>query len=456
VAARPYTPSVVRSDHGGPPSTGVWSALDRFASRRGAIAAVAGLALVVRLAYLWLATWNVQPRSDAVQYLDLGRVLSNGQGYVDIYPQLYLHQTAFRPPGYPSVLGLMFTVTGPSYDAARYLNVLLGTAVVVCTFLLVRRHLGPRAAVVTAVLVTFIPNFLANDTYPLSDALSMLLLVGVMWFLLERNWWASGLLLGTLVLTRPSAQFLVVVAAVWLWHRLGWRTGWRQALGLALIVGVFMGGWMVRNWVQLGEPVFVTSNGFNLAARYSKPATDDETFIDANADPRFDDIRLTQFNETEWDRTLRQRALDNIKDDPAVVPEVVWRNVRDYLELRSRSSNDHAESIDGRSMTVRDWTLWLFYPFAVIGTIALWLRRRLPLVGLAGITAIYFFLVTVAFASPPRLRAPVELMWAIGIGALFAVTRSNDDEADRDDTDDTNDSGDPGDESHRPAELAPT
>jgi hypothetical protein len=47
-------------------------------------------------------------------------------------------------------------------------------------------------------------------------------------------------------------------------------------------------------------------------------------------------------------------------------------------------------------------------------------------------------------------------MWAIGIGALFAVTRSNDDEADRDDTDDTNDSGDPGDESHRPAELAPT
>jgi hypothetical protein len=127
--------------------------------------------------------------------------------------------------------------------------------------------------------------------------------------------------------------------------------------------------------------------------------------------------------------------------------------VRDYLELRSRSSNDHAESIDGRSMTVRDWTLWLFYPFAVIGTIALWLRRRLPLVGLAGITAIYFFLVTVAFASPPRLRAPVELMWAIGIGALFAVTRSNDDE---DDTDDTDDTGDPGDESHRPAELAPT
>ena len=252
----------------------------------------------------------------------------------------------------------------------------------------------------------------------------MLLLVGVLWFLLEENWWASGLLLGALVLTRPSAQFLVVVVAIWLWHRLGWRAGWRQAIGLTAIVAVFMGGWMVRNWVQLGEPVFVTSNGFNLAARYSKPATDDESFVDAKADPRFDDTRLSEFNETEWDRVLRQKALDNIRAHPSVVPGVVARNISTYFEFGD--SNDRAERIDGRSMTIRDWTLWLFYPFAVVGTVALWLRRRLPLVGLAGVTAIYFFVVTVAFASPPRLRAPVELMWAIGIGALFVVRRPRD------------------------------
>ncbi|HEY6531145.1 MAG TPA: glycosyltransferase family 39 protein, partial [Acidimicrobiales bacterium] len=172
-----------RSDHGGRPSTGLLSAVDRAAAGRWAVAAVAGLALVVRLAYLWFASWNAEPLSDAVQYLDLGRVLSDGQGYVDTYPQLYIHQTAFRPPGYPGLLGLLFTATGPSYEAARYLNVVLGTAVVAWTFLLVRRHLGPRAAVVTALLVTFIPNFLGNDTYPLSDTLSMLLLVGVLWFL---------------------------------------------------------------------------------------------------------------------------------------------------------------------------------------------------------------------------------------------------------------------------------
>ena len=385
------------------------------------MAVVAAVALAVRLAYLWLGTWDLGPRSDAKQYLDLGRALSDGQGYVDVYPQLALHQTAFRPPGYPGVLGLVFTVTGPSYEAARYLNVVLGTAVVVATFLLVRRHLGPRAAAVTALLVAFIPNFLANDTYPLSDTLSMLLLVGVLWFLLERNWWASGLLLGALVLTRPSAQFLVVVAAIWLWHRIGWRTGWRPALGLTLIVAVCMGGWVVRNWVQVGEPVFVTSNGFNLAARYSEPATDDDGFVDAQADPRFSDIALTIFKEAEWDRALRRLALDNIRDHPSVVPEVVWRNTTGFFEVGDAQLNDDAERVDGRNETVRDWTLWAFYPFAVAGTVALWLRRRLPLVGLAGVTAVYFFVVTVAFASPPRLRAPVELMWAIGIGALFTV-----------------------------------
>lgn len=389
---------------------------------------VAAVALVARLAYLWLQTWNVEARSDAIQYMDLGRVLSDGQGYVDTYPQIVLHQTAFRPPGYPGLLAVLFSVTGPSYEAARYLNVVLGTGVVVWTFLLVRRHLGPRPAVVTAALVAFIPNFLGNDTYPLSDSLSMLLLVGVLWFLLERNWWASGLLLGALVLTRPSAQFFVVVVAVWLWHRLGWRAGWRQALGLTLIVGVCMGGWTVRNWVELGEPVFVTSNGFNLAARYSRAATDDEAFVDANADPRFEDVRLTQFDETKWDRVLRKKALDNIRENPRVVAQVVGRNVSGFFELGEYQANDNADRIDGRSVTIRDWTLWLFYPFAVVGTVALWLRRRAPLVGLAGVTAIYFFVVTVAFASPPRLRAPVELMWAIGIGALFMARRARDEE----------------------------
>jgi hypothetical protein len=395
------------------------SAVDRWAAGRWAVAVVAGVALAARLAYLWLATWDVPPRSDAVQYMDLGRVLADGLGYVDTFPQLALHQTAFRPPGYPAVLGLLFTATGPSYQAARYLNVALGVGVVVWTFLLVRRHLGPRAAALTGLLVAFIPNFLGNDTYPLSDTLSMLLLVGLLWFLLERNWWASGLLCGALVLTRPSAQFLVVVVAVWLWHRIGWRRGWKAALGLTAIVAVVMGGWVVRNWVQLGEPLFVTSNGFNLAARYSKAATDDGAFVDANADPRFEDIRLTQFDEAVWDRTLRDIALDNVTANPSVVPRVVAGNVAGFFEL-DQETNDNADHIDGRSGTVRDWTLWAFFPFAVVGTAALWLRRRLELVGLAGVVAVYFFVVTVAFASPPRLRAPVELMWAIGIGALAA------------------------------------
>jgi hypothetical protein len=118
---------------------------------------------------------------------------------------------------------------------------------------------------------------------------------------------------------------------------------------------------------------------------------------------------------------LRQLALDNIRAHPSVVPKVIAGNVVDYFELGERSRAEDEDRLDGRSDTVRTWTLWLFYPFAIGGTVALWLRRRLPLVGLAGLTAIYFFVLTVAFTSPPRLRAPVELMWAIGIGSLFAL-----------------------------------
>jgi hypothetical protein len=77
----------------------------------------------------------------------------------------------------------------------------------------------------------------------------------------HRPGWA-GAACGLLVLTRPSAQLLVVVVAAWLI----WRAGWRSAVRFGVVTIVVVAPWVFRNWVIVGTPTVVTSNGFNLVS----------------------------------------------------------------------------------------------------------------------------------------------------------------------------------------------
>lgn len=385
------------------------------AHTRTLVACAAGLALLTRLAYLILATGDLPLTSDAAQYDFLATNLARGDGFVDRFPQLEIHPTAFRPPGYPALLGLVYKVLWPSPGIGRGLNIVIGVAVVAALTLLVRRHLGRRAALAAGVTAAVLPNFIANDTYILTEPLSLLLLLGLMAAVLEDRWAWAGVATGLLVLTRPSAQYLVILLALYL----AWRIGWRRAALFTLVAAAIVAPWILRNWAQLGSPVLVTSNGFNYAALYSPPADELGAFIDPLRHPYFDDRRLDQFDEVTWDRNLRETAIDHVRDRPAVVPEVMWRNTRAMFEL-DPSLNVGAEEVDGRSMTIRHATYWVIWPLVLLGVAGIVVQRRQAVVMVAGTIAAYFTAASLVFVAPPRLRAPMELMLIIGAAALLA------------------------------------
>jgi 4-amino-4-deoxy-L-arabinose transferase-like glycosyltransferase len=375
-----------------------------------------GLALGLRVLYLALLTRSRPLTSDAAQYNFLAANLARGRGFVDTFPQLGLHQTAFRPPAYPALLSVVYRIFGESIGVGRFVNVLIGTAVVVLLVRLVHPVLGSRAALAGGVAAAIAPNLIANDTYILTEPLSLLLLVLLLGTTINRRWVLSGLLTGLLVLTRPSAQYLVIVLAVWFVVTIGWRKA-VLFVGLAALV---VAPWIARNWVQLGSPVLVTSNGFNLAAMYSVPADELGAFVDPIRNPYWDDRRLDQFDEVVWDRNLRRDAIDNIRDDPTVVPRVVGRNALAFFELRP-STNRYAEEADGRSMEARNATLVVFYATLVMGLVGFVRRWREPLVLLAIIVGGYFTVASLVFVAPPRLRSPLDLMLCIGVAAFVAV-----------------------------------
>jgi hypothetical protein len=274
---------------------------------------------------------------------------------------------------------------------------------------------GYRAGVAAGIAVGVYPPLLANDVVLLSEPLSLVLLLATILLLVRNRPAWAGAACGLLVLTRPSAQLLVVVVAAWL----VWRGGWRAAARFGVVTIVLVAPWVVRNWVLVGAPTIVTSNGFNLVSTYSEEALASKGFADAVFDNRFTRINLTHRNEVELDNAYRNTALDDVRDRPTIPLLVVRHNLARYFELRP-DVNESAERSDGHDITVRNVTLPLVYLVTVAGIIGLVRARRRRGAELLLLEGAYFTVVTVAVIAVPRLRAPLDLAAAIGVGLLAA------------------------------------
>jgi 4-amino-4-deoxy-L-arabinose transferase-like glycosyltransferase len=372
---------------------------------------VLAVALVARVGYWVFVTPSYVPESDAAQYQDLARYILRGEGYTQLFPQLAPHPTAFRPPGYPYMLAGVIKVFGDNVVSGRILSLVFGLVTVALVYFLTR-HLAPgRAAFVAALAVALYPPLIVNDTMLLTESLSLALIAGLMLALVCRRWPTAAVLCGLLILTRASAQYVVVPLALWVL----WRLGWRRALGFLAIALAVVSPWIIRNQIQLGSPVYVTSNGFNLAGTYSPASREERRFVDPVFDDRFEQFRLAQFDEAGWADQLQTFAINDIRAHPGQVPGVVWRNALHLFELTPKF-NEWAENADGRNLDFRSATLWVFYPVTAIGLFGLFIRRRSPDVLLVLGVGAYFVLGSLVLLSPPRLRSPFDLCCCIGVG----------------------------------------
>ena len=372
-------------------------------------------ALAVRILYVVLVLRDYAPVSDALHYHSLGAAVGEGRGMVHPFPFGYPHATAFRPPLYPLLLGGVYAITGTKLGAAQALNVVVGTGVVVLAAVLAWRMAGERAGVVTGLLAAVYPPLIFNDGLPLSEPLGLLLLVATVLLLVDHRAAWAGVTSGLLLLTRPTAQFFVLVLVMWI----VWRLGWKRAAYFVMCTIVVVTPWLARNWVRLGTPVLVTSNGFNLSAIYSPEAKATGGFVDGFFDPRFARLRAGIRNEAQLDAALRRHALAELRRDPIHVLRIAPGGLQNVLEPEP-GRNDVAVVNDGRNVNLQALSVPFAWYVLVAGVTGLFLLRNRFGVGPLALAAVVFTGLSAVTVAAPRMRAPLDLVCCIGVGGLAA------------------------------------
>jgi 4-amino-4-deoxy-L-arabinose transferase-like glycosyltransferase len=392
---------------------------------RRALAGIGAGALAARVVFVALFLRDYRPKSDAANYFELAQALSRGRGFVATLPFEYVHATAERPPLYPAVASVFLRIFGEHVGVAQGVNIVAGAIAAVLGALLAARLAGPRAGLVAGWVIALYPTLVANDVTLLVESFAVVLTFVAVLLLLDGRMVLAGVAIGLLVLDRASAQWLVVLLALWLIRQVGWA---HAAVFVATAV-VVVSPWVARNWVHVGGPTLVTTNGFNLNATFSEEADHAGHFVDGYLDARFANIRYAAADEIDLDTGLRNHALHHLRRHPIEVPRVVGNGLARWFEVVPAWNTD-AERLDGRNLDVRAWTLPLFYVVTAAGLAGLIVARRRPGVALLWLVAGYFTVVCVLSISVPRLRSVFDAVMAVGVGLLAASwSTSRDDPA---------------------------
>src|SRR5919199_4956240 len=151
------------------------------------IVAILGLALCVRLAWVLLVP-NAQ-YSDSLWYEAAAANLAANGVYGPDQP------SAWFPPGYPFFLAVIYKAFGYWQLAGKLGNVVLGTGSAVLAYLLARKLIDHKAALLAGVLVAVWPNLVFHTGILSSDLLATFGFLASLW-LATRRGWPSVLLLG--------------------------------------------------------------------------------------------------------------------------------------------------------------------------------------------------------------------------------------------------------------------
>lgn len=344
----------------------------------------------------------------------------------------------YQAPLYPYVLGIVYAVAGDSVLTVLLIQAVMGTAACVLIAAATHAFFGARAALLAGLMLAVFAPAIFLEGLIQKTALGGLLtaaFVTGLGALVRRpdgwRWFATGIVLGLLALTRENALVFIVPTLIWLFightRRLAGAALFAAGLGAAFAPAI------VHNRLAGGEYVLTTSQfgtNFFIGNHPDHPGTYAPISFD-RGDAQFERIDATRLAERALGRTLksaevsrywRKRTMEAIGDQPMRwLHLMAWKCAMtcNAAEIPDTEAQEiYAESsavLRGLERFGHFGTLFSLATFGIVMTATSW--RRLWVIYLMG--TCYAASVVMFFISA-RYRLPL-VMFLLPLAAAGLV-----------------------------------
>lgn len=212
-----------------------------------------------------MTPWRVG--GDAEFYVRLASTVAQGMGFTYAY-----QPTAFRPPLYPLFLAGMMGVFGTYYAVAtRFFQCAVGLGTVWFCWRTAGRIFGENEGWSTLLMALYFPSLAIFSTELMTECFATFLTAAIFWLVLNnphimdrRTALYLGLIVGVASVLRFNMAILGLVPAWVLIRSAGWGRALPNLGVLALVSGVIVSPWVVRNEIVFhGQVLFSTQGGYN-------------------------------------------------------------------------------------------------------------------------------------------------------------------------------------------------
>jgi outer membrane biosynthesis protein TonB len=416
------------------------------------VAAVAGLILLVALAIRVAEVQRTayRPTGDSAAYLRLASQVARTGDYPanGAAAGHSTGPTAYYPPAFPYLLGLVDLVDGhtapgnPALEPDRLTGALLGTAIVALIGLVAVELFGPAVALLALAIAAVYPPLVELSAALVAENLLVALELAAVWTALRahRNLhgtrWiaATGALVGLAALAHGNGILLALPLGFAMSRLPGLGSDRRRLAPLAMLTAMVAAvvPWVIRDAIVMHRAIPISDQtGMVLEGTYNPRSA-------ASHDPQYRwisyarirddrDIRLiaSTLTEPQLESRLLHRALSYVSAHPGSPFAAAYDNVRRLLELEGAAAwRRSAAAIGIGAGTARAGVVgfWIVALLALAGACTR-LARRAPR-WLWGVPAVMALAAVLINAETPRLREPIDpfliLLAACALATLMA------------------------------------
>lgn len=275
-------------------------------------------------------------------YLQIAKSVLAGHGFcLSVARFSAQNACAAEPPLYPLLVSAALVLSKTGYPLLVFLEAALGTATVVCAYLIGRQIFGERTGLLAAALTAFYPYYVWHDVrleetslFTFLVAASTALLLGVP---LQRLWWgvAAGTCLGLAALTRFTILPYAVAAVIWIGIRTPGERRLTKMAAVAFPVLLLVGGWVVRNNRILGYPTVSSESGrylwsgnnLDTFSRYPIHAMEESENVAWDRLSPDDSLLIEDLSPEQRNRWFESKAVEYIRADPLTTARSALRKI---------------------------------------------------------------------------------------------------------------------------------